>query len=116
MFQHTIDLVDEAGLSGLHVFRFSARAGTPAARMPQLERSLVKERATRLRAKGEEAARLRRASLVATEQSLLVERAGMGRSECFMPVVFEADAAPATFVRGRITGLRDGALLADVAA
>jgi hypothetical protein len=40
----------------------------------------------------------------------------MGRSECFMPVVFEADTAPATFVRCRITGTRDDALLADIAA
>jgi len=116
MFQHTIDLVDEAGLSGLHVFRFSPRAGTPAARMPQLDHKLAKERAARLRAKGEEAARLRRVALVSTEQSLLVERAGMGRSECFMPVIFEADAAPATIDRCRITGTRDDALLADVAA
>jgi threonylcarbamoyladenosine tRNA methylthiotransferase MtaB len=116
MFQRTIDLVDEADLSSLHVFRFSPRAGTPAARMPQLDRNLVKERAARLRAKGEDAARRRRLAFVLSEQTLLVERPGMGRSECFMPVVFEADTAPATFVRCRITGTRDDALLADIAA
>jgi threonylcarbamoyladenosine tRNA methylthiotransferase MtaB len=116
MFQRSVDLVDEAGLSNLHVFRFSARAGTPAARMPQLDPNLVKDRATRLRAKGEEVARRRRLSLVSSEQTLLVERPGMGRSECFAPVVFEGDAPPATFVRSRITGTRDDALVADIAA
>jgi len=116
MFQRSIDLVDEAGLSSLHVFRFSPRAGTPAARMPQLDRNLVKERAARLRAKGDEVARHRRLSLLRGEQTLLVERPGMGRSECFMPVVFESVAAPATFVRCRISGTRDDALTADVAA
>ena len=116
MFQRSIDLVDEAGLSSLHVFRFSPRSRTPAARMPQLDQKLIKERAAQLRAKGEEAAGRRRLSLIASEQTLLVERTGMGRSECFAPVVFKSDAAPATFVRCRITGMRDDVLAADVAA
>jgi len=116
MFQRSMDLVDEAGLSSLHVFRFSPRAGTPAARMPQLDNSLVKQRAARLRAKGEDVATKRRLSLVSSRQILLVERTGMGRSECFMPIVFDGDAAPATFLRCHITGMRDDALLADVAA
>jgi len=116
MFQRSVDLVDEAGLSSVHIFRFSPRAGTPAARMPQLDRRLVKERAARLRAKGEEAARRQRLSLVSTQQTLLVERTGMGRTECFTPVVFDLDAKPATFVRGHISGMRGDALVADVAA
>jgi len=116
MFQRSVDLVDEAGLSNLHVFRFSPRAGTPAARMPPLDPKLIKDRAARLRAKGEEAARQRRLSLVLSEQTLLVERRAMGRSECFLPVLFDADAAPATFVRCRISGTRDQALTADIAA
>ena len=116
MFQRSMDLVEEAGLSSLHVFRFSPRAGTPAARMPQLDRNLVKERAAKLRAKGDEVARRRRLSLVSSEQTLLVERQGLGRSECFAPVVFTSDATPATFVRCRITGMRDDVLTADIAA
>src|ERR1700690_2097132 len=52
MFQNTLKLVDEAGISMLHVFPFSPRKGTPAARMPQLPRAVAKERAARLRAKG----------------------------------------------------------------
>ena len=116
MFQRSMDLVNEAGLSSLHVFRFSPRMGTPAARMPQLDSSLVKERAARLRAKGEDVARHQRLSLVSSRQTLLVERTGMGRSECFMPVDFDGDAEPATFLHCRITGMRDDALVADVAA
>ena len=58
MFRRSLDLVDECGLTLLHVFPFSPRPGTPAARMPQVERAVVKERARRLRVKGEE--RLRR--------------------------------------------------------
>ena len=52
MFKHSLDLVDDCGLTHLHVFPFSARPGTPAARMPQLSRAIVKERARRLRERG----------------------------------------------------------------
>src|SRR5262249_41141868 len=52
MFARSLDLVDECGLVHLHVFPFSVRPGTPAARMPQLDRATIKERAQRLRAKG----------------------------------------------------------------
>ncbi len=57
MFSRSLDLVDECGLTQLHVFPFSPRPGTPAARMPQLDRALIKERAQRLREKGEAALR-----------------------------------------------------------
>jgi threonylcarbamoyladenosine tRNA methylthiotransferase MtaB len=115
MFDQTMKLVDEAGLSTLHVFPFSARSQTPAARMPQLDRALVKERAARLRAKGAAATQARLASLVGTTQSLLVERGGIGRTECFTPVAIEG-AAPASFVQANITGLSDGRLTGALAA
>ena len=57
MFARSLDLVDECGLTHLHVFPFSPRPGTPAARMPQVAREIVKERAARLREKGEAALR-----------------------------------------------------------
>ena len=116
MFRRTLDLVDEAGLTSLHVFRFSPRADTPAARMPQVAKDVTKERAALLRSRGEAAARLRQMSLVASEQVLLVERSGMGRSECFTPIVFADDAAPGTFVRCRVTGLAGGELKAKLLA
>ena len=116
MFQETMNLVDEAGLSSLHVFPFSPRRGTPAARMPQVAKGIIKERAARLRAKGEVAAARRQLALVRKEQLLLVEQRGMGRSECFTPVAFEGEAAPGTFVRARITGVAGGKLRAELAS
>src|SRR5258708_9644171 len=72
MFKNTLDLVEDAGLTYLHVFPFSPRLGTPAARMPQLDRRAIKERAMRLRAAGAEALDRRVASLVGTAEKMLV--------------------------------------------
>ena len=114
MFQQTMNLVDEADLSVLHVFPFSPRAGTPAARMPQLDKSLIKARAARLRARGEAALRARLATLAGTTQTLLVEKNGIGRTACFAPV--RSDAAPGSFVTTRIAADADGHLTAARAA
>ncbi len=86
MFENSVKLVDDAGLSFLHVFPFSARSRTPAARMPQLDRALVKARAARLRAMGEDALGRRLAALVGTTQAVLMEKSGQGRTPCFAPV------------------------------
>jgi len=86
-FQNTLALPEDCGLAYLHVFPFSARAGTPAARMPQVPRSAVKERAARLRAAGDAALARRLASEVGRRRSALVERPGLGRTEHFAPVV-----------------------------
>ena len=94
MFENTLALVDEAGLSYLHVFPFSPRKGTPAARMPQLPRAVIKERARRLREKGERALSARLSSLVASEQTLLMEKPGRGRTPCF--AIAECDGAADT--------------------
>ena len=112
MFENTMRLVDEAGLAMLHVFPFSARKGTAAARMPQLARDVVRRRASRLRAKGLEALARRFASLVGTEQVLLVEEPGLGRTPCFAPVRFKGDGGP--FVRVRITAVAGGQPAAEV--
>jgi threonylcarbamoyladenosine tRNA methylthiotransferase MtaB len=106
MFDNTLRLVDEAGLSLLHVFPFSPRKGTPAARMPQLDRALGRERAARLRAKGEAKRAQLYSTLVGSEQMLLVEKhaasGNLGRTASFIPVVFQGDAGD--FFRVRITG------------
>ena len=115
MFRQTMNLVDDAGLSNLHVFRFSARKGTPAARMPQLDRLVIKDRAARLRAKGEATAEARHASLVGTIQTLLVERGGIGRTPCFAPVRITG-CTHGNFVSARVTGLVDGKLSGALAA
>jgi threonylcarbamoyladenosine tRNA methylthiotransferase MtaB len=114
MFENTLKLVDEAGLSMLHVFPFSPRKGTPAARMPQLAKPLVKDRAARLRARGESALAARMAALIGTEQMLLVEKNGMGRTSCFAPAHFAGNVAPGAFACARITGANPTSLMAEL--
>jgi threonylcarbamoyladenosine tRNA methylthiotransferase MtaB len=102
MFQNTMALVDEAGLSYLHVFPFSARQGTPAARMPKVEPHAIKQRARALRDKGEAALGARLAALAGTEHDLLVEKPGFGRTKCFASVAFEHNAPAGSIIRAQI--------------
>jgi len=86
MFENTLALIDEAGLDYLHVFPFSARPGTPAARMPQLPGAVIRERASCLREKGATALARSLAARVGATASVLVERKGFGHSEHYAPV------------------------------
>jgi len=110
MFENTLALIEEAGLSYLHVFPFSARAGTPAARMPQVQPVVVKDRARRLRAKGRAALAARLSSLIGTEQELLVETPGFGRTPCFAGVKFSRNAGSGTRIPAAIIA-SDGRIL-----
>jgi threonylcarbamoyladenosine tRNA methylthiotransferase MtaB len=85
-----LDIVEECGLTHLHVFPFSPRPGTPAARMPPVAREVVKERAARLRQKGEAALAAHLASEVGTRRRVLTETEGLGRTEGFALVRFPA--------------------------
>jgi threonylcarbamoyladenosine tRNA methylthiotransferase MtaB len=100
MFAHTLELIGEADLTLLHVFPYSARAGTPAARMPQVAKAARKERAARLRAAG--ARRLADAlrAQIGRPARVLVEAQGRGHTEAFAPFRF-VGAAPAA---GRVVG------------
>jgi len=101
MFQRSLDLVEECGLTHLHVFPFSARPGTPAARMPQLSRAIVKERAKRLRERGATAMRTRLDVEVGTIRSVLTESHEIARTEHFLPVKLATASEP-----GRILKLK----------
>ncbi len=116
MFANSLDIVEACGLTHLHVFPFSPREGTPAARMPQLRRDVIKERAARLRAAGKAAYRRHLDSLLGTRQSILVERDGLGRTEGFTLAAIET-GQPGEIVEAIITG-HDGQRLtaAPVAA
>jgi len=103
MFENTLSLVEEAGLSFLHVFPFSPRPGTPAARMPQLERAVVKARAERLRRAGEHALARHLDRQVGRTVMGLVEREGLSRAEDFTEIAFEGVAEPGTIVALRVT-------------
>ena len=116
MFQNSLDLVDEAGLSQLHVFPFSPRPGTPAALMPQQKSGVAKERAARLRAKGEAMLHARYQAMAGQTQEMLVEHGGLGRTKCFAPVRFDGPVEPGAFVTARITGQTDGHLVGSLGA
>ena len=94
MFARSLELVDACGLTQLHVFPFSARPGTPAARMPQVARDVVKERARRLREKGEAALRAHLAAQVGHRRLVLTERGGVGHTEQFTAVKLAAPVEP----------------------
>jgi threonylcarbamoyladenosine tRNA methylthiotransferase MtaB len=104
MFANTLSLVAEAGLSFLHVFPFSARPGTPAARMPAVKGGIVKERAARLRAAGDAALSRHLQRQVGRTIAGLVERAGVARAEDFTEIAFEGEAEVGGIVPLRVTG------------
>lgn len=93
MFENSIRIVEECGLTHLHVFPFSPREGTPAARMPQVRRDVVKQRAARLRAAGDVAYANHLESLKGSRQKVLVEREGLGRTEGFTLVAIDRGTA-----------------------
>jgi threonylcarbamoyladenosine tRNA methylthiotransferase MtaB len=104
MFENTLKLVEEARLSFLHVFPFSPRPGTPAARMPQLPRQVVKERAARLRAAGAAALARHLERQVGRTLSGLVERPGVARAADFSEIAFDGAAQPGEIVALTVTG------------
>ena len=110
MFENSLKLVDEAGLSSLHVFPYSPRPGTPAARLPRLSGDIVRERALLLRRKGETALAARLDGMTGSVQTVLTERGGIGRTPCFTPVALDGAHAPGTLRSVTITGRRDGQL------
>jgi len=122
MFANTERLVEQCGLTYLHVFPFSPRQGTPAARMPQLERHVIKARAERLRTLGKARVGSFLKSQIGMTRQVLMERADVGRTEHFA----EVDVAPGVGGIGdgtigsvqqvRVTGTQNGRLMGEVAA
>jgi threonylcarbamoyladenosine tRNA methylthiotransferase MtaB len=113
MAENSLKLIDECDIVMGHIFPFSPRNGTPAARMPQVPPPIVKERARRLR---EASARRRSAwfeRLIGTEQKVLVERDGFGHSESFAPVRVNGPAENGSVASVRISGRTDDVLLGE---
>jgi threonylcarbamoyladenosine tRNA methylthiotransferase MtaB len=109
MFARSQDLVEECGLTFLHVFPYSKRPGTPAARMPQVAGEAIRERARRLRAAGEVALQKRLMSEMGATRQVLIESGKQGRTEHFLPVAIEGETPGA--VRALIVRGHDGARL-----
>ena len=104
-FENSLNLIEACGIAFLHAFPYSPRPGTPAARMPQLEKSLIKARAARLREAGTAALVKHLDAHIGRETEVLVERGAQGRLPDFTPVIFEAESGEAGRpVRARIIG------------
>jgi threonylcarbamoyladenosine tRNA methylthiotransferase MtaB len=106
MFARSQELVEECDLTFLHVFRYSPRPGTAAAKMPPLAGEIIKQRAKRLRATGEAALQRRLASDVGSRRAVLIESQTQGRTEHFVPVAIEGDVPGA--VRDLVMTGHDG--------
>ncbi len=112
-FADSLALVDEVGLAFLHVFPFSPRPETPAARMPQLDKATIKARAALLRDKGQQALTAYLDSQIGTTQTVLIERDGKGRLNSFAEIQVPGGQAGA-LIQARVTGRADGFLLGEL--
>lgn len=112
MFARSLDLVPDCGLTQLHVFPFSPRPGTPAAKMPQLDRAVIKERAQRLRERGEAALCAHLDAQVGATHRVLTERGGIARTEQFTAVRLNSPLAPGLFLDLTVGGHDGRQLLA----
>ncbi len=115
MFDQSMSIVDAAGLTFLHVFPYSPRPGTPAARMPQLPRPLIKQRAQRLREAGERVMERFLEAEVGKRRQILVERHGTGHTQHFAPVRLNQPAPAGTLTDITIIGRDTGWLIGEIA-
>ncbi len=104
MFENSLRLVEDCDLTWLHVFPYSPREGTPAARMPQVNGKAIKARAALLRAAGESAVNKHLTAQLGKTHNVLMENPRMGRTSQFAEVIFISDQPEGQIVRARITG------------
>ena len=112
MFQNSLALVNDCNLTWLHVFPYSAREGTPAAKMPAVNGKLIKERAAKLRSAGKAQVSAHLAAQVGRTHQVLMENPRMGRTAQFTEVCFDTDQPESQIVTTKIAGIRDDQLLA----
>lgn len=112
MFENSLRLVADCGLTFLHVFPYSARKGTPAAKMPPVRGPVIKQRAAQLRAAGDLALQRHLAAQIGQTHSVLMESPRMGRTAQFTEVDFAADQPEGAVVTARITGASNQRLIA----
>ena len=115
LFAETLAFVRDAALPYVHVFPYSERPGTPAARMPAVPKPVRRERAARLRDAGQNAARNFFAGQIGRTVSLLTEQDGSGHSEHFAPVRLAASVPSGQVLAARVTGANDETLFAEAA-
>ena len=113
-FRDTLRIVDEANLTYLHVFPFSARPETPASRMPQVEKRIIKKRAEILRIKGDEVKTKYFKSLIGKEVTALVEKGNQGYTESFAPIKFTGPVKRGEIVSAKISNFSNKQLSAEI--
>ena len=111
-FANSLKLVDDCALTWLHVFPYSARQGTPAARMPAVNGADIKSRAARLRAAGDAAVSRHLSGQIGKTHRILMESPRMGRTEQFTEVTFDTDQPESRIITAKITGQTDSQLTA----
>jgi threonylcarbamoyladenosine tRNA methylthiotransferase MtaB len=111
-FENSLRLVDECDLTWLHVFPYSPREGTPAARMPQVNGKLIKSRAAALRASGDRQVEKHLAAQIGKIHNILMENPNMGRTSQFAEVIFNTPQTEGAIVTARITGQNNNHLIA----
>jgi threonylcarbamoyladenosine tRNA methylthiotransferase MtaB len=117
MFEHSLSVADDCGLTFLHVFPYSARRGTPAAKMPQVRGDVIKTRAARLRAKGDEVLSSYLASQTGRDLDVLMENGGIGRTPQFVEVAMLGTPPPAgARLSVRAQNYANGRLIGEVVA
>ena len=112
MFANSLKLVDDCNLTWLHVFPYSARQGTPAARMPAVNGTIIKSRAAQLRAAGDIRVQSHLAAQIGKTHNVLMENVHMGRTEQFTEVQFDTAQPESQIIRTQITGHSETQLLA----
>ena len=113
MFAQTGSAIDACNITYAHIFPFSPKEGTPAARMPQLPRAEIKRRAAHLRHLGEAALERYLRSRVGKSETVLAEKPTLGRTEGFAPVALDGRARPGDIIRTRIDAVKSGQLVAS---
>lgn len=116
MFENSVKLIEDCSLTWLHVFPYSPRPGTPAAKMPPVNGKVIKERAARLRGIGDVQVAAHLAAQQGRDHPVLMENPRMGRTEQFAEVIFAADQTEGAIVSTRITGQSDHQLMGEIAA
>ncbi|GLQ16810.1 tRNA (N(6)-L-threonylcarbamoyladenosine(37)-C(2))-methylthiotransferase MtaB [Maritalea porphyrae] len=110
MFANSMKIIEECNLTYLHVFPYSIRPGTPAAKMPQVDKQVAKARAAKLRAAGEKQHEKFLGRQIGETHSVLIERNGIGRTEQFAPIMIEG-TEPGQILEAQVTGIGEHGLV-----
>ena len=111
-FENSVNLIQDCGLTWLHIFPYSPREGTPAARMPQVNGNQIKRRAAVLRRLGAKQIQFHLSSQIGKDHRILMENAYMGRTEQFSEVKFDNEQIEGSIVLGKITDANEKQLFA----